>query len=78
MAADELQQIARARVNMMLRGYEPLRLELGRQFSEDVMRQLGPSRYTEPHLKMPRPPATILSMPYTVRTDMEGFAVLHG
>jgi hypothetical protein len=69
MALDELQQIAQARANMMMRGYEPLRLEMGHSFSQSLKRAQPPHVTSHPHDE-------VLGMPFTVRADMEGFTVL--
>jgi hypothetical protein len=69
MALDELQQIAQARANMMMRGYEPLKLEMGFSFSQSLKRAQPPHATS-------RPPDDVLGMPFTVRVDMEGFTVL--
>jgi hypothetical protein len=69
MALDELQQIAQARANMMMRGYEPLRLEMGRSFAQALERVQGTSMTSHP-------PREVLGMAFSVRPDMEGFAVL--
>lgn len=63
MALDELQQIAQARAVMLMRGYEPLRVEIG----PETNRQLGTAISED---------GTLLDMPVRVRSDMEGFAVL--
>jgi hypothetical protein len=75
MALDELQQIAQARANMMMRGYEPLRLEMGRSFAQALERVQGQSMTSPPRMTS-QPPREVLGMAFSVRPDMEGFAVL--
>lgn len=62
MAIDELQQIAQARAIMMMRGFEPLKVEIG----PETNRQLGRAISED---------GILLDMRVTVRSDMEGFAV---
>jgi len=63
MAIDELQQVAQARATMLMRGYEPLALEIGPAFN----RQLGAHVSAE---------GILLDMEVRVRRDMEGFRVV--
>lgn len=70
MAIDELQQIAHARADMMARDYFPLRLEMGRNFANNLRRQV--MGYTSHHSL----PLIILDMPWKIRPDMEGFSVI--
>jgi hypothetical protein len=73
MAIDPLQQIAEARAIMLMRGYSPLRLEVGIGFWRELCR-------ADPALAE-HPPihgtvvSKVLDMPCMVRADMEGFAV---
>lgn len=60
---DLVQAIARARATMMLRGYEPLRLELGVQIAKSLGQDLGAAD-------------VLFSMPVRVRADMEGWAIV--
>ena len=71
---DPVAEIARARANMMMRGYEPLRVEVGRQMYAEIKGELDlqSSRYDPPVR-----PTEVLGMPLITRDDMEGFAVLH-
>ena len=68
MAIDELQQIAQARATMLLRGFEPLWLDIGR----DLARQI---EARHPGLVNADLSASVFDMPFTIRDDMEGFAV---
>lgn len=63
MAIDELQQVAQARATMLMRGFEPLALEIGPAFH----RSLGAHVSAE---------GVLLDMEVHVRTDMEGFRVV--
>lgn len=63
MAIDELQLVAQARATMLMRGYEPLRVEIGPEFNRALSRAIS----TE---------GVLLDMAVTVRRDMEGFRVI--
>lgn len=63
MAIDELQQVAHARAAMLMRGFEPLALEIGPAFH----RSLG--AYVSPE-------GILLDMDVRVHTNMEGFRVV--
>lgn len=63
MAVDELQLVAQARAAMLMRGFDPLRVEIGPQTN----RALGPAISAD---------GVLLDMPVTVRSDMEGFRVV--
>lgn len=60
---DIVQSIARARATMLLRGYEPLRLELGVQTAKTLGDSLAAAD-------------VLFYMPVVVRADMEGWAVV--
>lgn len=60
---DIVQSIAQARATMLLRGYEPLRLELGPQTAKALGQDVSAAD-------------VLFSMPVRVRADMEGWAVV--
>lgn len=70
---DILGAIAHARAQMLMRGYEPLRLDIGRAMLRDLQGQLWPFDATE---RNPRGEGEILGMPITERDDFEGFCVV--
>ena len=64
-AIDELQLVANARARMLMRGYEPLRIEIGTEMNRLLADHIAPD-------------GQLLEMDVRVRTDMEGFAVRPG
>lgn len=62
MAIDELQQIAQARAVMLMRGFDPLHVEIGPETNRALGRAIGED-------------GILLDMRVIVRRDMEGFAV---
>lgn len=62
---DLLRRIADARAQMLMRGYEPLRMDIGRVTVRELV----------PWLAEDGPAVEILGMPFTVHEDMEGFAI---
>ena len=67
MARDLLGQIADARAQMMMRGYDPLTLEMGQATAREFARQSQIVNIDEGN--------EVLTMPITIRLDMEGWAV---
>ncbi|HMO07035.1 MAG TPA: hypothetical protein PKD10_05225 [Paracoccaceae bacterium] len=68
MAIDEIQQIAQARAEMLLRGFEPLRILLGPAMARRLRR--GHPEHWSRHGE------ALLDMPARILDDMEGFAVV--
>lgn len=62
MAIDELQQIAHARATMLMRGFQPLQVEIGPETNRALGGAIGAD-------------GILLDMRVIVRRDMEGFAV---
>lgn len=62
---DLLGRIAKARADMMMRGYQPLQLEIGRKTLQELMAEGAVDEVGD----------MILTMLIHVRSDMEGFAV---
>ena len=67
MARDLLGQIADARAQMMMRGYDPLMLEIGPITALEFARQTG--------ITISAAGNEVLAIPITIRLDMEGWAV---
>ncbi len=63
MAIDELQLVAQARATMLMRGYDPLRIEIGPAFHRGLGAAVSEG-------------GVLLDMPVTIRSDMEGFRVV--
>lgn len=63
---DLLRRIADARAQMLMRGYDPLHIDIGRV----TVRELVPWLAHQDGWA-----SEILGLPYTVRDDMEGFAI---
>lgn len=67
---DLLGRIAQARAQMLMRGFDPLALEIGRS----TVRELVPWMAGQDDLPSGAP-EEILGMGFTIRDDMEGFSV---
>ena len=67
MARDLLGQIADARAQMMMRGYDPLTLEIGPATAREFAMQMQIAAIENGN--------EVLTMPITIRLDMEGWAV---
>jgi hypothetical protein len=70
---DVIGHIAHARAAMLMRGYEPLRVEMGQKTFYDLRMEMNLDML---HAGPPEG-QIILGMPIRVRADMEGFSVLH-
>jgi hypothetical protein len=69
--ADLLNAIANARAAMLMRGYDPLRIEIGPRIAADLKRVYGDRVLEGPHGQ-----SELQNMPLILRPDMEGFAIL--
>lgn len=68
---DILGGIAQARAKMMMRGYDPLRLEIGLAWWNELTHQV----FLDCGAHLGGTGCEVLGMPTTVTEDMEGFAV---
>jgi hypothetical protein len=72
-ATDPVQQIAAARAAMKMRGYEPLRVDIGRNFWMNLRRDFPEIIAGEVTIS-----GTLLGMNFSIRDDLEGFCVRPG